>query len=196
MIPYQKEKIDNTICIFAKEYKKKTRKSISQSTMYKMLSLFDYLSLTEIGQPALGLKHQAFEHGPVPIEIYEKRNCYNTNLCKTIPGRMIGSKLSVEFVSKEGVEPELKYFSEYELDLMKKLLLWFANSSVKTMHTSVASHQVIKGWDQILAKYKNKHYSYDEYFPEIKKKDKSEYTPAETKYYIATKLKELSCETR
>jgi hypothetical protein len=79
-MPYQMEKIENAICFFAKEHQKKARKPLYQTFLYKYLAFLDFISLRETGQPALGLRYLAMEKGPVPIEIYDKKESYSTPL--------------------------------------------------------------------------------------------------------------------
>ncbi|MGH2575337.1 MAG: hypothetical protein ACRDFC_06525, partial [Ignavibacteria bacterium] len=61
MIPYQKEKIINSILFFAKEHKNKTRKPLLQTFLYKYLAFLDFKSVEETGLPALGLTYLAME---------------------------------------------------------------------------------------------------------------------------------------
>jgi hypothetical protein len=61
MIPYKNEKIQNAIAFFAKEHCKKVRKPLYQTYLYKYLAFLDFISLREVGRPALELIYKAME---------------------------------------------------------------------------------------------------------------------------------------
>lgn len=140
MIPYQKEKLESAICFFAKEHQKKARKPLYQTFLYKYLALLDFTSLRETGQPALGLRYKAMEKGPVPIDLYEKRHAYVSPLAKFVKDDRGG------FMVIAKADPELDYFSPYELALMGKLIEIYATSYIPTRLMSDASHEEIAAW--------------------------------------------------
>lgn len=121
MIPYQKEKIENAIC-------------------FKYLAFLDFTSLKETGEPALGLRYRAMERGPVPIDIYDKRESYSSPLFKFVKGER-GSIMIFP-----GKEPDLDYFSPYEIGLMNRLIEIYARSYIPTRLVSDASHEEIAAW--------------------------------------------------
>jgi hypothetical protein len=82
MIAYQKEKIENAICFFASEHHKATRQPLYQIFLYKYLAFFDFECLKNSGKPSLGLKYLAMERGPVPIDIYEQRDSFQSDCVK------------------------------------------------------------------------------------------------------------------
>lgn len=140
MIPYNKERIDNAILFFAKEYKRKTRKYLYQTQLYKFLGFFDFMGQERFGTPPLNLEYVAMERGPVPIEIYKNRNSINESL------------YSFEKIENEvyQVYPKgkvnLDFFSKNEIELMKELIEIYADIFVKTKDISDASHQRINAW--------------------------------------------------
>lgn len=141
MIAYQKEKIENAICFFAYKHKKKTKKLLYQTFLYKYLAFLDFKSLEETGQPALGLKYMAMEKGPVPIELYEKRDHLKTQ-CFSF--KQISDKQYIVVPGKK--KPNLDFFSPYEIKKMNELIEIFADKFVQTKQASEASHQDIKAW--------------------------------------------------
>lgn len=151
VVPYQEEKIDNAICFFAKEHKKKTRKSLYQTFLYKYLALFDFESLKETGQPALGLTYRAMERGPVPISLYNKRRGLETDLYKFT--EVERNKYIV--ACKERKKPNLDYFSKYEIDLMNKLIEIYASRFIDTNLISDASHEEITAWGKTWNRKRN-----------------------------------------
>lgn len=140
MIPYQKEKIENAICFFAKEHQKKARKPLYQTFLYKYLAFLDFTSLKQTGEPALGLRYRAMERGPVPIDIYDKRESYSSPLVKFVKDE----RGSIMIFPRK--EPDLDYFSPYEIELMSTLIEIYAKSYISTRLVSDASHEEIAAW--------------------------------------------------
>ena len=137
MIPYRKEKIQNAIVFFAREHRKKTRKPLYQTYLYKYLAFLDFISLREIGRPALELIYKAMQRGPVPIEIYKEKA--DTPLYK-----FVKNELGEIIVTKN--KPNMDYFSSYEIELMYRLIEIYATSWMTTDVMSDASHEDIAAW--------------------------------------------------
>ena len=106
MIPYRKEKIENAICFFAFEHKKATKKPLYQTYLYKYLAFFEFDHIKKYGRPPLGLKYLAMERGPVPIEIYEKREAYKSSCFAFKKGA------EDNFVVVPNGKPNMDYFSK------------------------------------------------------------------------------------
>lgn len=147
MIPYGKEKTENAIAFFAKEHRKKTRKVLFQTFLYKYLALLDFSSLEETGMPALDLTYMAMERGPVPIDIY--RNQVDTDLYAFKKNEGGG----VFIIAKS--EPDLDYFSDREIALMGKLIEIYAAQWVTTGVMSDVSHGEILAWQRAWRQKKN-----------------------------------------
>jgi len=137
MLPYRKEKIQNAIAFFAKEHRKKTRKPLYQTYLYKYLAFLDFTSLRETGRPALELVYKAMRRGPVPVEIYEDK--VDTHLYKFIKDDF------GEFVATTN-KPNMDYFSSCEIDLMNRLIEIYATKWMTTDVMSDASHEDIAAW--------------------------------------------------
>ena len=137
MIPYRKEKIQNAIVFFAREHRKKTRKPLYQTYLYKYLAFLDFISLREIGRPALELIYKAMQRGPVPIEIYKEKA--DTPLYK-----FVKNELGEIIVTNN--KPNMDYFSSYEIELMYRLIEIYATSWMTTDVMSDASHEDIAAW--------------------------------------------------
>ncbi|OHD67723.1 MAG: hypothetical protein A2W19_16530 [Spirochaetes bacterium RBG_16_49_21] len=152
-IPYKDERVEGAIAFFASEHKKKTRENLCQTALYKYLAFFDFKSLEETGEPALGLTYQAMEMGPVPKEIYiEKKYTKSTfYFFEEKPFYKEGKQLIAIDIISYPVKKKiyLDYFSEYDLELMNKLIYFFAQSWVTAKIMSDASHAQkdgIKAW--------------------------------------------------
>ena len=137
MIPYRKEKIQNAIVFFAREHRKKTRKPLYQTYLYKYLAFLDFVSLREIGRPALELIYKAMQRGPVPIEIYKEKA--DTPLYK-----FVKNELGEIIVTNN--KPNMDYFSSYEIELMYRLIEIYATRWMTTDVMSDATHEDIAAW--------------------------------------------------
>ncbi len=176
MIPYQKEKIENAICFFSREYRKKTNRNIYSTSLYKYIAWLDFTSIEETGEPALGLTYRAMVKGPVPLEIYDKRDNYETDCFKFKKGK----KENTYYIYANGT-PDLGYFCEYEIDLMKNIIDQYANKYRYTEDDSEDSHDIQawkKTWNE---KGHNLIIDYVDQFPERS-------TPAEEHFLIYQKL--------
>lgn len=116
MIVYQREKIENAICYFAAMHHKKTGFLLCQTILYKFLAFLDFKSIETIGKPSLGLEYTAYPNGPIPKEIRNKREKYNTYLFK------FADRGNGYFVIEAKKEADLDYFSDFEVEEMNKLL--------------------------------------------------------------------------
>lgn len=139
MTVYRKERIENAVCFFAGEHYKKTNRYPSQTAIYKYLAFFEFRYLKKYGDMPLNLEYRAMEHGPVPIEIYDKREEKQSNL---FTFDKIGNFYIVKAMGK--FNPD--YFAEAELEEMRNLIEIFAYSGVDASVMSAASHQEIRAW--------------------------------------------------
>jgi uncharacterized phage-associated protein len=184
MVAYQKEKTDNAICFFAKEYKKRTHKAIPQTILYKLLAFLDFYSVRDTGLPALGLKYCAMEMGPVPIELYKDKP--ETALYKF---SQIEDNRYV--IIAKGM-PNLDYFSQYEIDEMNKLIDIHAGSSVKTKHISKASHDEIPAWKKAYQTKPNSLIDYKDMFDAcFEAKESGKLSPAEERFIVQKCLTDI-----
>jgi len=141
MIPYQKEKLDNAVCFFAKEHHKKTRHKLYQTFLYKYLAFLDFGYLKAYGKPPLGLTYVAMERGPVPKELYDRRN--DVDLSDIFSFRK-DERQNIIIVPKES--PNLAYFNKREVDFMYRLIEIYSQSYVTSTLMSDASHENILAW--------------------------------------------------
>jgi len=188
MIPYQKEKIENAICFFAKEHQKKIKRPLDMTSLFKYLSLFDFETFEKKGRPALGLKYLAMERGPVPIDLYDKRKELHTDcfdfICTGKNER--GNELYV--VQAKG-KPDLDYFSPSEIKHMETIIEIYSDRSVKARHRSDASHERIAAWRKTWARKKNSLIDYSLTFDkDPAEKTEDSLTFAESCYLISRAL--------
>lgn len=146
MFPYRAEKIQSAIAFFAEEHRKKTRKPLYQTFLFKYLAFLDFMSLREAGRPVLELVYKAMYKGPVPIEIYNDK--------KDTPKYKFKRDQLGEFVIATD-KPDLNLFSNYEIELMQRLIEIFAEQWITTGTMSDASHENILAWKRTWAKKPN-----------------------------------------
>jgi hypothetical protein len=181
MIPYRVEKIQNAISFFAQEHRKKTKKPLYQTYLYKYLAFFDFCSLRETGCPALELIYRAMERGPVPVEIYgQKRDTEKYRFQKDQWG---------EHVTAIG-KPDLDFFSPYEIELMRRLIEIYAVSWVKAKTMSDASHESIAAWRRTYKKKPNSIIDYAaEFSDDLESKHDDDLTYPEEVYLTCRAMK-------
>lgn len=137
MIPYQNEKIKNAALFFAGEHKKRTRRPLYQTYLYKYLAFLDFISLRETGRLSLGLSYRAMEHGPVPVEVYDGKEAVTG--CRFV-------KNGMGEVVIANTKPNLDYFSEVEIEIMNRLINFYAQVWVTAGTMSNATHEDIRAW--------------------------------------------------
>lgn len=176
---YNKQIVENAVAYIAKQYKIKTKKNIDQVVLYKVLAFSDFECVRTIGKPITALQYYAEKMGPVPHTLqYMKSEFYEKKISETE-----NSGKPVFLCLKE---PNIDFFSDYELDVLDK----YINRAVKEKWTaelaSNYSHKEIKSWQiAIDNKYPNKLMNYaDEFGEEFKTKKESEMTSAEANYVM------------
>ncbi len=185
MFPYKKEKIENAICYFATMHAKKTKRLLTQTSLYKYLALLEFESIQETGKPAFELTYRAMKRGPVPLEIYNKRFDYKTDLFEFIPREV--EKIDV----KAKGTPGLEYFSEFEIKKMEEFIFIYAQPYYQTKHISVGSHE-IKAWRKAWTEKPNSIIDYADQFDDLDRKSEDELTLEEESYLIYKGLEKLS----
>lgn len=142
MRAYQKERFLNAVCFFAKEHCRRTGRPAFQTYIYKYLSLFDFRVLEEEGQPALGINYKAYEMGPVPQDLYSRKEATSHyEFLKTESA--LGEP---RFVINPLVEPDMDYFSKYEIEVMTQILDEFTKPGIATKDLIRATHDRIPAW--------------------------------------------------
>ncbi|MCX6090694.1 MAG: DUF4065 domain-containing protein [Candidatus Atribacteria bacterium] len=194
MFAYKKERLENAICFFVKEHKRWRKKDPTQTYIYKYLALFDFGMLIKTGRPVLDLEYMAMERGPVPIEIYSQRDNYETKLFKFVPQE---KNSNVIIVKTKGKKPDLEYFSEVEIEEMKRIVEIYINTSIDTNILSGASHEVIVPWEKAWYGKKNSMIKMIDAFPNICDKKDEDLSPQEENFLIYSGLKKgMEIESR
>ena len=145
MLSYRKQRIDNIILYFASEHYKKTKKYLSQTALYKYLAFFEFRHLKKHGDMPLELNYKAMPYGPVPIDIYDHRNDNNYFSKVVFEKTTLKSGKDIIIVKPNGKFDD-DYFSENELEDMRKLIEIFAQQWVGAQVMSDGSHQSLRSW--------------------------------------------------
>jgi len=149
-----------------------------QTFLDKYLAFLDFKSLRETGTPILGLKYKAMERGPVPEEIYNKRN-------ENISNYFSFKKDQDGVIIVHKKDPDLDYFSPYEINLMKQLIEIYAQNYIHTKIISDASHEDILAWKRTWKTKPNSIIDYSlEFEGNILKKSDKELSYPEENYLI------------
>lgn len=147
MSAYRKERIYNAIGFFVQEHYLKTKQPITQMKLWKYLAFFEAEVVKKTGVPPLELKYQAWEWGPVPVELREniKSSQFHSELVEyTVKNEGVSTQIT--FYPAKGNEYDLDYFSENEIEEMFRLIEIFADRFVKASDMSESSHQEIMSW--------------------------------------------------
>lgn len=180
MIPYQQEKLENAVCFFAKEHYSKTKHRLYQTFLYKYLALFDFGHLKAYGKPALGLTYKAMKMGPVPDELYGRRD--DPALSTRFSFRKDENQ-NIMVVPKGS--PDLDYFSRHEIELMQRLIEIYGQGYVTSRIMSDASHQEILAWQRTFARQENTVIDFSLEFPgDVFAKSEHELTFPEEVYLV------------
>ena len=187
MIAYKTEKINNAICFFAKEVYKLRKQYLPQTLLYKFLSYLDFSSIEKLGKPALELEYRAYKNGPVPVNIYNNREGYQTDCFK------FEKRGTDKFVIISTKEADLDYFSEFEIEIMNYLLDKYIknNLSMKKIIDNICedSHNEIRAWKVAYDRKKNSAIDYSDTFEELDKKEDDKLSMQEERFLVYRGLK-------
>ena len=147
MSAYRKERIDNAIGFFTQEHFERTRKHLTQTSLWKYLAFFEREMIQKTGIPPLELEYSAWQFGPVPYKLRE------TFLNNTYKSELIDYNVSkgetTEIIIKPGkTDYNLDFFSDIEIEEMFRLIEIFAASSIHAKTMSEASHQEMLSWQK------------------------------------------------
>jgi uncharacterized phage-associated protein len=145
MRAYQKERFLNAVCFFAKEHSRRTGRPAFQTYIYKYLALFDFKILEEEGQPALDIAYKAMEMGPVPIDLYSKKEATSHYEFMKVNGTAEKDLYVIDPIR----DPDLDYFSEAEIAVMNGILDEFAKPKTTTQTLIKATHERIAAWRKV-----------------------------------------------
>ena len=177
------EKLKNAICYFAQRHpSKKGGAPLYQTYLYKFLAFMDFGSIEERGKPIFGLSYDALDQGPVPMDIYNKRDGLKTD---TFEFKKIDKG---KYIVRPRKQANLSYFSKYEIKKMDEILEKYSKRGITTRDVNDASHS-IRAWE---VTEKNKTISYDDTFENLQIKSKEELTPEEETFLIYKSIAKIA----
>lgn len=183
---YQKERLENAVCYFAREHYRRARYYPGMTYMLKYLAHFEFELMEETGQPPLGLKYKAMPRGPVAMEIYDTR--YRKPSLKYEIVRRVKGNGGHEFHPLD--EPDMDYFSQFEIEKMDALLSEYAKKGETSERISDDSHKKVKAWDAAYyGRGKNTPIQYSDQFPGIYDKSADGLCVAEESFLVYSALK-------
>lgn len=186
MRAYQQERVENAICYFAGEHRKRTHRYISQTELYKYLAFFDFRMLEATGRAPLDLEYEAMDYGPVPVDIYRNRFEQRSALY-----RFEKQQDNIVLV-KASSKPDLDYFSAAEQTEMDNLVVIFATPGMKARTMSAASHGSIRAW-RLARERQSGSPLIDkaDTFPGLAQKSEGELTSAEERFLMADAIRKV-----
>ena len=138
-----KQKIINSILYFSKQVKHPSKLKI-----FKLLYFLDFKHFKETGRSVTNYKYYAWEHGPVPKELFDELKDEISEEFKnffTLRKTQISDEIEkIEFIPKQ--KPDFEIFTPRELRIMDELILIFRDTSPKQM--SEISHLHNTPWDR------------------------------------------------
>jgi len=142
-IPYSEEKMKNAICFFAAEHERQTGTLLTHTSLFKYLAFLDYASIERTGRPALGVLYHTRDKHPLPVGTWAKLQRLRKN-CAAFFRQGQGRGLV-----KAIREPDLSFFSPFEVSEMKSLVETYAHRFAKARHTREARFQLTGLWKRI-----------------------------------------------
>lgn len=185
MEAYRKERIENAIAYFASEYKKRTKKNIPQTALYKALAFVEFALVEETGRTFLRLSFKAMKNGHVPKEIYTDKKYRESELYSF-------KELEKSTVIVPKKEYDLDYFSPHEIEEMKRVAEIYFSKEYGVDLLSEASHQEIKAWEKAFNDKENRLIKYTtDVFENIRNKSDEELTIQEERILTEEAFLEL-----
>ena len=139
MIAYSKERFDNAVAYFAKKHKEITERDAYKTYIFKYIALFDFAVLKATGKPALDTEYAAFENGPVPVNLYDHIDEYESDYFSVEEDRN-----GNHYIEPKNID--LDYFSGYEKDQLEKIAKEYITKKVDTNDLIDLTHEKIRSW--------------------------------------------------
>jgi len=136
----------NAILFFVNE---RSMRHLFKTKMFKLLALLDFIHFNQTGRTVTGETYKTFPRGPVPIDLYERIDrgnlTYYFNERLMIKKCPVGDKEGYRFVAIHGVKPNLKVFSEREIEILEQLAYIYKDATADQM--TEATHLKNSPWE-------------------------------------------------
>lgn len=145
-VVHEEERKINALAYIAIIHNSLTKKPAFQTYMYKYAALIDFASIKECGRPVFNFDYLALRNGPVPRQLYDNKEEY----LRTQPFKeKIRLKRDDNRIIYEPTgEPDLDYFSDYEIDLIETVVETHAKKYITTADICNSTHKEILAWRQ------------------------------------------------
>jgi len=140
LIPHRGERITNAICFFASEHERLTGTLLTHTSLYKYLAFLDYATMEKTGRPALGLLYLARMEHPLPVDAYGELQRSRKD-CSIFLS--LGQGL---YLVKATEEPDLSFFSPFEVSEMQSLVGSYAHRFAKARNAAEAKGSRKRRW--------------------------------------------------
>ena len=181
MIAYKKERLDNAIAFFAKRHRELAKGQAFKTYIFKYIALFDFTVLRETGIPAFDIPYAALKNGPIPADLYD-----NIDIVESDRFEVEGT-MDDRHVFSETTDPDLDYFSDWEIDLLESIATRYMRPGMTTKVVIDATHDEIRAWQvawESRADRGRVPMQYDDEFDSIIEKDDDALTPQEEAFII------------
>lgn len=139
-------KLVNAILYFARE-----TNHLTMTKLFKLLNFFDFEHFAETGYPAIGLRYETFEHGPVPRKLWLDVKDADppgdiakvVNVTEKFREFNKGSR-EVEFKARPSAKPNMDIFTPREKRILDDLAFIYKDATATQM--SDISHEKEKPW--------------------------------------------------
>ena len=144
-IDYSQEKLGNAIVYFVSN-----TKHCHTLKLFKLLNFLDFEHYRQSGMPVTKLTYKALPKGPVPTELYTYFNDPTNLIHQYIDINEIKDDADEKVLLRE-IKPKVKfdsqYFSNRELEIMDRLVLFF--NEIQANDMSEFSHDPKQPWRKV-----------------------------------------------
>lgn len=153
-VVYEEERKINALAYIALIHKSLTQKPAFQTYIYKYTALIDFTAIKECGRPVFNFDYLALKNGPVPKQLYDNKEEY----LKTQPfkDKILLKKDENRIIYEPTGEPDLEYFSDYEIELIEKIVEKHAKKYITTGVICNVMHKEILAWQKAWENRENK----------------------------------------
>lgn len=177
---YHLQIIGNVIAYIAQRYRNYKGYNIYQMVMYKMLALFDFQCVKQLGSPCLELDFRARQMGPVPEELYHNQP-FEDGFSEFRVIRSVAQNGQPRKQYECTCNPDLGYLSDDEQRILDYSFNHLKDYDAKEV--SKVSHLEIKAWAEAYGRTPNSQMLYaDEFGRNIFSLPKSELTVPECRF--------------
>lgn len=149
-VSYSREKLLNAIIYFVAN-----TKHCHTLKLFKLLNFLDFEHFRQTGQSVTGLNYKAWENGPAPSELWHELRAPAEDLASAVVVTPIRDDITDELLRRD-LKPRRKfdgrYFSPRELEIMERLVFFFAETRSDDM--SEVSHARNLPWGKVFQRGK------------------------------------------